>query len=67
MSLTEAIDPEVESGPAPRRVLLVWDAPNLDMGLGSILNIPIAYDGVCVGTMNSVRAPGIATPVVSVS
>jgi len=37
MSLTEAIDPEVESGPAPRRVLLVWDAPNLDMGLGSIL------------------------------
>ena len=23
--------------PAPRRVLLVWDAPNLDMGLGSIL------------------------------
>jgi len=37
MSLTEAIDPDVESGPAPRRVLLVWDAPNLDMGLGSIL------------------------------
>ncbi len=26
-----------ESGPNPRRVLLVWDAPNLDMGLGSIL------------------------------
>ncbi len=26
-----------ESGPKPRRVLLVWDAPNLDMGLGSIL------------------------------
>ncbi|HUB55873.1 MAG TPA: NYN domain-containing protein [Mycobacterium sp.] len=24
-------------GPAVRRVLLVWDAPNLDMGLGSIL------------------------------
>jgi len=23
-----------------------------DMGLGSILNIPIAYDGACVGTMN---------------
>jgi hypothetical protein len=22
------------------------------MGLGSILNIPIAYDGICVGTMN---------------
>ncbi len=37
MSLTEAVDPEVESGPAPSRVLLVWDAPNLDMGLGSIL------------------------------
>ena len=42
MSLTEETtsgpaDPEVESGPAPRRVLLVWDAPNLDMGLGSIL------------------------------
>jgi uncharacterized protein len=27
-----------EAGPAPtRRVLLVWDAPNLDMGLGAIL------------------------------
>jgi putative heme uptake system protein len=37
MSLTEALDPAVESGQAPRRVLLVWDAPNLDMGLGSIL------------------------------
>ncbi|WP_434085052.1 NYN domain-containing protein [Mycobacterium paraterrae] len=37
MSLIEAIDPPVDSGPAPRRVLLVWDAPNLDMGLGSIL------------------------------
>ncbi len=24
-------------GSAPRRVLLVWDAPNLDMGLGAIL------------------------------
>src|ERR1700752_2831883 len=24
-------------GPAAHRVLLVWDAPNLDMGLGSIL------------------------------
>jgi hypothetical protein len=23
-----------------------------NMGLGSILNIPIAYDGVCIGTMN---------------
>ena len=30
-------DHEAESGPTPRRVLLVWDAPNLDMGLGSIL------------------------------
>jgi putative heme uptake system protein len=30
-------DQDAESGPAPRRVLLVWDAPNLDMGLGSIL------------------------------
>jgi len=42
-----AASPEVVSGSAlsgpsdsdssPRRVLLVWDAPNLDMGLGSIL------------------------------
>jgi hypothetical protein len=24
-------------GPASKRVLLIWDAPNLDMGLGSIL------------------------------
>jgi putative heme uptake system protein len=39
MSMTEEIvvEPPVEAAPAPRRVLLVWDAPNLDMGLGSIL------------------------------
>ena len=45
MSLTETTSPPVglpgdpadESGPPARRVLLVWDAPNLDMGLGSIL------------------------------
>ena len=29
--------PDVEPVPPTRRVLLVWDAPNLDMGLGSIL------------------------------
>jgi GAF domain-containing protein len=28
------------------------------MGLGSILNIPIAYDGVCVGTMNLTHREG---------
>jgi uncharacterized protein len=28
---------QADSGPKPQRVLLVWDAPNLDMGLGSIL------------------------------
>ncbi len=28
---------EPVTGPTPERVLLVWDAPNLDMGLGSIL------------------------------
>ncbi len=28
---------EAVSDAAPRRVLLVWDAPNLDMGLGSLL------------------------------
>jgi putative heme uptake system protein len=45
MSLTETTSPPAglpggpgaESGPPLRRVLLVWDAPNLDMGLGSIL------------------------------
>jgi uncharacterized protein len=44
MSVTEEIDTlgEVPESPAPpvappQRVLLVWDAPNLDMGLGSIL------------------------------
>ena len=43
MSMTEEI-PQLEAPPPPagppagtRRVLLVWDAPNLDMGLGSIL------------------------------
>ncbi|MGO8768020.1 NYN domain-containing protein [Mycobacterium sp.] len=30
-------DPIPGAGPTVRRVLLVWDAPNLDMGLGSIL------------------------------
>jgi putative heme uptake system protein len=30
-------DTECDIGPNIRRVLLVWDAPNLDMGLGSIL------------------------------
>jgi putative heme uptake system protein len=30
-------DPMSDTGPAAHRVLLVWDAPNLDMGLGSIL------------------------------
>jgi putative heme uptake system protein len=44
MSITEDIEqlepiPEVPAPriPVPQRVLLVWDAPNLDMGLGSIL------------------------------
>jgi uncharacterized protein len=30
-------EPGADAAPAARRVLLVWDAPNLDMGLGSIL------------------------------
>jgi putative heme uptake system protein len=29
--------PTESTGPLPLRVLLIWDAPNLDMGLGSIL------------------------------
>lgn len=43
MSVTEQIDEiavattDADTSPSPRRVLLVWDAPNLDMGLGSIL------------------------------
>jgi putative heme uptake system protein len=43
MSVTEDLPdigdagPPPEPAPAIRRVLLVWDAPNLDMGLGSIL------------------------------
>jgi putative heme uptake system protein len=39
MSMTEEIvvGPTADAPPASRRVLLVWDAPNLDMGLGSIL------------------------------
>jgi uncharacterized protein len=44
MSLTEDIrhiddvaPPPVAPSEATARVLLVWDAPNLDMGLGSIL------------------------------
>jgi putative heme uptake system protein len=37
MSLTEEIIEAPQLAPGTRRVLLVWDAPNLDMGLGSIL------------------------------
>ena len=38
MSITEDLADERTAAPAvPERVLLVWDAPNLDMGLGSIL------------------------------
>jgi hypothetical protein len=28
------------------------------MGLGAILNIPVAYDGKCVGTMNMTHVEG---------
>lgn len=36
--LSDTTDPGAETGPeTPRKVLLVWDAPNLDMGLGAIL------------------------------
>lgn len=31
------VPPDLVTPPSPKRVLLVWDAPNLDMGLGSIL------------------------------
>lgn len=35
---TETTGPDAtDAPPVPQRVLLVWDAPNLDMGLGSIL------------------------------
>jgi uncharacterized protein len=34
---SEGIPPGPEVPASPQRVLLVWDAPNLDMGLGSIL------------------------------
>lgn len=37
MSITEEIVEAQEASPSTSRVLLVWDAPNLDMGLGSIL------------------------------
>ena len=37
MSITEEIVEEPALAPGTSRVLLVWDAPNLDMGLGSIL------------------------------
>jgi putative heme uptake system protein len=34
---TQVGDAAADVAPSGRRVLLVWDAPNLDMGLGSIL------------------------------
>jgi uncharacterized protein len=37
MSITEEIVEAPQLAPGTSRVLLVWDAPNLDMGLGSIL------------------------------
>ncbi|GFG53175.1 NYN domain-containing protein [Mycolicibacterium agri] len=37
MSITEELVETPELAPGSSRVLLVWDAPNLDMGLGSIL------------------------------
>jgi uncharacterized protein len=37
MTAVEQIVEEPALAPGTRRVLLVWDAPNLDMGLGSIL------------------------------
>jgi uncharacterized protein len=37
MSITEEIVEAPTLAPGTTRVLLVWDAPNLDMGLGSIL------------------------------
>ena len=37
MSITEEIVEAPQLAPGTHRVLLVWDAPNLDMGLGSIL------------------------------
>ncbi len=37
MSITEEIVESPALAPGTTRVLLVWDAPNLDMGLGSIL------------------------------
>jgi putative heme uptake system protein len=37
MSITEEIVEAPQLAPGASRVLLVWDAPNLDMGLGSIL------------------------------
>jgi uncharacterized protein len=37
MSITEEIVEAPALAPGAARVLLVWDAPNLDMGLGSIL------------------------------
>ncbi|WP_123027931.1 NYN domain-containing protein [Mycolicibacterium stellerae] len=37
MSITEEVVETPALAPGTSRVLLVWDAPNLDMGLGSIL------------------------------
>jgi uncharacterized protein len=37
MTLAEEVVEAQEASPSTSRVLLVWDAPNLDMGLGSIL------------------------------
>jgi GAF domain-containing protein len=45
---------------APEGIRAAFDdhAVMLGMGLGSILNIPVAYDGRCVGTMNLTHVEG---------
>ncbi|MGY6118783.1 hypothetical protein ACW91P_08230 [Paraburkholderia strydomiana] len=44
----------------PQGILEAFDDHTVmtGMGLGSILNIPIAYNGVCIGTMNLTHREG---------
>ena len=76
MSLTEDIPHIEDVNPPPvtpaettARVLLVWDAPNLDMGLGSILggrptartgpgSTPLA-DGCCHARPSCLQSLGV--------
>jgi GAF domain-containing protein len=54
----EQLKPFRATDPAGIRAAFDDHAVITGMGLGSILNIPVAYDGRCIGTMNLTHVEG---------